>query len=143
MPHRLEAWRHARSSVNRRHALSDAQCPLLASDRRPTRESIDWLEGATGVSISLVTGEGLLTITVEGELDRASLEVLQSVALRALDYPLARVELDLRAVSFFGLDTIDATSVVAARARARQRPFLLSAPWTQLDHRDADRRGSP
>jgi anti-anti-sigma regulatory factor len=69
-----------------------------------------------------------MTISVEGELDAASLDVLQSVALQALELSSARVELDLRDVSFSGVETIEMSSSVSDRARALNRPFLLTTP---------------
>lgn len=90
--------------------------------------SFDWLEGATGLRVCLSVCDRLLTISVEGELDAASLDVLQSIVLQALDRPLARVELDLRAVTFLSREAVEMSARGVTRARERRSPFLVTPP---------------
>lgn len=90
--------------------------------------SFDWLEGATGVRVRLSAADGLVVLTVEGDLDRASLGVIESIALQALVRSPARVELDLKQASCFGDDAIEAVARLWARARLRHVPFYLKTP---------------
>jgi hypothetical protein len=108
---------------------------LWAIDRRDAPEPFAWLEGATGVRLRLTVVDALVVLTVEGELDSASLGVIESTLLNELAHSPARVELDLRAVLCFGRETTGLdreTTRLASRVRARARrehvPFLLTRP---------------
>jgi hypothetical protein len=96
-------------------------------DAAPIRDPgpFDWLEGATGVCVHLVVADGLLRLTVEGDLDRASLGVVESALLEALDRSPARVELVLGAASSFTDEAIGLVTRARRRAQARRVPFLL------------------
>jgi hypothetical protein len=108
--------------------------PSLAGAPREAPRNFEWLEGATGVRLGLSVIDGLVTVTVDGELDWASLGVVEAVVLEMLERSSLRVELDLRGVACFGDEASagDETSVlvsrVQARARRRRVPFVLSTP---------------
>ncbi len=90
--------------------------------------SFDWLEGATGVRVRLGAADGLVELSVEGDLDLASLGVIEAIALQAIARSPSRVELDLRRASCFGDDAIETVARVWARARLRHVPFFLLVP---------------
>lgn len=98
-----------------------------ASDPGPT-QPVAWLEAATGVRLLVSVPGDLLTITVAGELDLASLDVIESVARAAVARSPARVELDLRGVSFIDDDGVLAIARACAYARLRHVPFLIGMP---------------
>jgi hypothetical protein len=104
---------------------------VVAPHREPG--PFDWLEGATGVRLDLAIVDRLLTLTVEGQLDRASLGVVESTLLEALDHSPARVEFDLRAASSCGDEMVVIVGRARSRARAGHVPLLLNLP------RDNDR----
>ncbi len=109
-----------------------------AADGSRSTERFDWLEGATGVCVRLAVAQGLVVITVAGDPDRASLGVIETIALRTLAVSPARVELDLRQVSCFGDDVVETVGRVWARARIRRIPFFLIAPAARGDLLERD-----
>jgi len=99
-----------------------------AKARPGSHGSFDWLEGATGVRVRLSAPDGLVILTVEGDLDRASLGVIESIVLHTLARSPARIELDLGRASCFGDDAIETVARVWARSRLRHIPFYLRTP---------------
>lgn len=112
------------------HDAEPTPADALSRAAAPNREPgpFDWLEGATGVRVRLVVVDRLVTLTVEGDLDGASLGVVESALLQALDRSPARVELVLRAASSFGDETTELVIRARRRARAGHVPFLLRRP---------------
>ncbi|HWH11875.1 MAG TPA: STAS domain-containing protein [Solirubrobacteraceae bacterium] len=102
----------------------------IAAAGAPRRSAcpVAWLEAATGVRLVVTGPDELLTITVAGELDLASLDVIESVARAAVARAPARVELDLRGVSFIDDDGVLMVARACTYARLRQIPFLIARP---------------
>lgn len=93
-------------------AIGEAGClrqsPTVAASatgRRPSsfdapRKTFDWLEGATGVQLAVSDGDGRRTIRLGGEIDQASIDVIESAVREAFVRRPGPIELDLRDVSF-------------------------------------------
>jgi anti-anti-sigma factor len=101
--------------------------PAPAPELGPAR-TIEWLEAATGVRLGLTAIDRLVTVTLAGELDLASLDVIGGLLRDALAGRCARVELDLRGVSFIDDAGLRIVARATADARARRTPFVVSWP---------------
>ncbi|HWF36696.1 MAG TPA: STAS domain-containing protein [Solirubrobacteraceae bacterium] len=91
-----------------------------ANRPRPTAgvctQSFAWLAAATGVHLSVSTDDRRQDVSVEGELDSASADIIEHVLAHVFQRPPARVELDLRRVSF--TDRAAEEMIIRARAQA-------------------------
>lgn len=101
--------------VRRRRLARNVQQP-----RRPDAVSSDgfaWLAAATGVHLSVCGRGRLQQVSVEGELDSASIDVIEHVLVQIFGLLPARVDFDLSRVSFIDRSAED----MIARARAQAR----------------------
>jgi hypothetical protein len=96
----------------------------------PTVSSWDfaWLAGATGVRLAVHASDKLYTVSVAGDVDHASLEVVDGALGQILRDPPARVELDLSGASFIDPSAQEMISRAQARAEAQRVSFDVTAP---------------
>ncbi len=86
-------------------------------DRPAPARDFDWLGGATGVELEVELGGGRARVRVAGEVDLASVEVIEDAVADALVQAPSGVELDLAGVAY-----IDAAGCeMVARAVGRLR----------------------
>lgn len=83
----------------------------------------DWLEGATGVYLMTGAGNQGSFVSVTGEVDQASIDVIQTAVRDAIESS-TRVELDLRCTH--PRDTDRSGLVAWAQARAAERNVTLA-----------------
>jgi anti-anti-sigma factor len=109
--------------VRRRRATRDTG--RLPTPSAVSSEDFAWLAAATGVQLSMRTRGRAHEVSVAGELDSASVDVLDEVLGQLFGRLPARVELDLRRVSFADRSAEEMITRARARARAGNVRFLV------------------
>jgi anti-anti-sigma regulatory factor len=132
--------------VQRRRAARNAERP-------PTPDAISsedfaWLAAATGVQLGVRTQGRLHQVSVAGEFDSASVDVVEDVFGELFRRLPARIELDLRRASFVDRSAEEMITRARARARSgdvrflviRSQPPLVSCPACGCDGGQRSRR---
>ncbi len=87
----------------------------------------DWLGGATGVELEVEVDGGRARVRVAGEVDLASVDVIEEVVADALDRAPGGVELDLLGVGFIDAAGREMVARAGARAVGRLRVTWVGA----------------
>jgi hypothetical protein len=87
-----------------------------------------WLEGATGVELCVRVCGGLHTVSVAGDIDHASIDVVESAIAQTIRRSPRRVELDFRRVAYLGSTGQEMIARARALAEAERVPFHVTLP---------------
>jgi anti-anti-sigma regulatory factor len=116
--------------VRRRRAARSAEDPATLDAL--SSEDFAWLAGATGVELSVRTRGRAHEVSVAGEFDSASVDVVDDVLGQLFRRLPARVELDLRRASFVDRSAEEMITRARARARSDDVRFLVIRPQPSL-----------
>jgi hypothetical protein len=115
-----------------RFQLRPRRATTNADQRRATpevgSEGFDWLAGATGVRLGVHVRNGLQTVSAAGDIDHASIDVIESVLYQTFQHLPAQVELDLSRVSFIDDSAGEMITRAMARARAENVTLHITPP---------------